>query len=205
MTAPEESWSGIRSAVRLIAAALLLSVLAMLVGSADWPAPRRTSSGWQVADVPAPLLTLLLVTAVLGLAVAVVLARPHRLGAAVTATWWAVAAAAGFALIWNDLYLTALGDGPIIPVFAWAFTFVPTLLVGLVARRGGRAVHLRATLGLAVLLLPLSALGWPLASDSRALISFFGGIYTVALFGVLPLVLAVVLTRAPRAQVTPVG
>ncbi|MCZ2820154.1 hypothetical protein O2V63_07430 [Modestobacter sp. VKM Ac-2977] len=205
MTAPEERWSGVRSAVRLIAAALSLSVLAMLVGSADWPAPRRTSSGWQVADVPVPLLTLLLVTAVVSLAVAVVLARAHRLGATVTATWWAVAAAATFALIWNDLYLTALGDGPIIPVFAWAFTFVPTLLVGLVARRGGRAVHLRATLGLAVLLLPLSALGWPLASDSRALIAFFGGIYTVALFGVLPLVLAVVLTRAPRAQVTPVG
>lgn len=66
-------------------------------------------------------------------------------------------------------------------------------------------MHLRAALGLAVLLLPLSALGWPLASDSRALISFFGGISTVTLFGVLPLAAAVFLTRAPRAQVTPVG
>ena len=45
-------------------AAVVLAVLAALVGARGWPRPDRTSSGWQVADVPTSLLVLLAVVAV---------------------------------------------------------------------------------------------------------------------------------------------
>lgn len=204
MASPDPGSSGPRPSLRLIGAGLGLTVLASLVGSFGWPAPRRTTSGWQVADVPPALLALVVGTAVVSAAVAVLLSRPGRLGLVVATTWWAVAGLAVAALVWNDVYLAALrGDGGVIPVFAWLFTFLPVLLVGLVARRSGPVVHRRATLGLAVLVLPLFALGWPLASDARALVSFVGGLSSAVLFGLLPLAAAVFLSRAPRPPATP--
>ncbi|WP_222196126.1 hypothetical protein [Modestobacter italicus] len=200
MTAPEPRSSGTGS-TGLAAVVVLLTVLAVVVGSREWPAPRRITSGWQVADVPQSLLVLLVVSALVCLAVAAVLARPHRLGAATASAWCGLAVVSAFALVWNDLYLAALGDeGPIIPVFAWAFTFLPTLLVGLVARRGGPVAHRRATLGLAVLVLPLFALGRPLADSDHDLGTVVDGLYTAALFGGVPFLIAWAVTRAPRTR-----
>lgn len=200
MTAPEPRSSGTSSAT-LGGVAALLTVLAVLAGSREWPAPRRTTSGWQVAAVPASLLALLAGTAVVCLAVAAVLARPHRLAAPTAAVWWGLAAVSALALVWNDLYLAALGDeGPVIPVFDWAFTSLPTLLVGLVARRQGPGAHRRATLGLAVVVLPLFALGRPLADSDHDLGTVAGGLYTAVLFGVVPFLIAWALTRAPRTR-----
>ena len=181
--------------------ALALTVLAALLGSLTWPVPRRISSGWQVADVPPSLLALVGATGLGCLAVAALLITPRSLGSrAGTATWWVLAAASVAAQVWNGLYLASLSQtGGTLPVFLWLFTFVPALVVGLVTRRSGAAVHLRATVGLAVVTLPMLGLGWPLAAQAdtvgRALA---GSLYTAAFLGVLPLVGAVALTRVRR-------
>lgn len=182
-------------------AAVALTALAALVGTVRWPAPTRTSSGWQVADVAPSLFAAVFGTGVVCLLVAAVLIRPRTLGSSlVAATWWVLAVAAVLAQAWNDLYFAALADtGGIIPVFIWVFTFVPTLAVGLVARRSGPAVHVRATLGVAVVTLPMLALGWALAAQSERLWhALAGGLYTAAVFGVLPFLAAAYLTRVRR-------
>jgi hypothetical protein len=202
MTDVERRSPGSHRLVAMLAATVLLTVGAALLGTLGWAVPTRTSSGWQVTDVPAGLLAVLLGTAGVSLVVAALLARPDRLGRAVAVTWWAMAAAAVFALVWNDLYLAALkgGGGAIIPVFDWLFTFVPALVVGLVARRLGPAAHQRATLGIAVLTLPMSALGWAVTSAADTGPALTGALYTAGIFGAVPLAMAVFLTRARRPE-----
>jgi hypothetical protein len=111
-----------------------------------------------------------------------------------------MAVASVLAQVWNDLYFAALADtGGIIPVFDWLFTFVPALVVGLVVRRHGPAAHLRATIGVSVVSLPMLGLGWALATQQDSILAALtGGLYTAAFFGVLPLVVAVAITR-PRS------
>jgi hypothetical protein len=181
--------------------AVALTALTSLVGSVRWPTPTRTTSGWHVADVAPSLFVAVAGTGVVCLVVAAVVMTPRTLGSTlVAATWWGVAVASVLAQVWNDLYLAALaGPGGIIPVFIGLFTFVPTLLVGLVARRHGAAVHLRATVGIGVVAVPMLALGWGLAAQSERLWhALAGGLYTAVLFGVLPLVAAAYLTRIRR-------
>ena len=181
--------------------AVALTVLAALLGSLTWPVPRRVPSGWQVADVPPSLLALVGATGLGCLAVAALLVTPRSLGSrAATLTWWVLAAASVAAQVWNGLYLASLSStGGIIPVFLWLFTFVPALVVGLVTRRAGAAAHLRATLGIAVVTLPMLGLGWALAAQSDTVArALTGSLHTAAFFGVLPLVAAVALTRARR-------
>ena len=140
-------------------------------------------------------------TGVVCLAVAAALVTPRTLGSRpATATWWTLAVASLLAQVWNDLYFAALAEtGGIIPVFDWLFTFVPALVVGLVVRRRGLATHLRATIGTAVVTLPMLALGWALAARADSLLqALAGGLYTAAFFGVLPLVVAIAITR-PRS------
>jgi hypothetical protein len=198
--------SGSRGPVALVRATVLLGLGAALLGTLGWAVPRRTTSGWQVADVPAELLAVLVGTAVVCAAVAAPLTRPARLGPAVAATWWVMAAAAVSALVWDDLYLASLrGEGGIIPVLDWAFTFVPALVVGLVARRRGPAAHLRATLGIAVLTLPLSAFGWAVTSDEGTAVALAGAVWSAGLLGAVPLAVAVLLTRPRRPSRTAVG
>ena len=144
-------------------------------------------------------------TAVVCLAVAAVLSRPASLGSpAATATWWVMAVASALALIWNDLYFAALASGKsgaVIPVFDWLFTFLPALVVGLVTSRHGRAAHLRATLGTAIVTVPLLGLGWSISGEGGTLPgALAGGLYSAAVFGVVPLLLAMVLTRGPVPQ-----
>jgi hypothetical protein len=201
MTDVEPRSSGSRRLAAMVAGTVLLTVGAALVGTLGWAVPTRTTSGWQVTDVPAELLAVLIATAVVCLAVAALLTRPGQLGPATAVTWWAMAATAAFALVWNDLYYASLGsDGGIIPVFEWLFTFAPALLVGLVARRRGQAAHLRATVGIAVLTLPLFALGWAVTSTAGTRVALTGALYTAVVFGVVPLVVAVFLTRARRPE-----
>jgi hypothetical protein len=140
-------------------------------------------------------------TGLVCLAVAAVLVTPRTLGSRLaTATWWVMAVTSVLAQVWNDLYFAALADtGCIIPIFDWLFTFVPALVVGLVARRHGPAVHLRATIGIGVVTLPMLALGWGLAAQAGTLShALAGGLYTSAFFGVLPLLVAVAITRPRR-------
>jgi hypothetical protein len=187
----------------LAGVAAVLTVLACLVGTLRWPAPRRTTSGWQVADVAPSLLTVVIATGLVCLVVAALLVPARSLGSpAVAATWWGVAVASVFSQVWNDLYLAALADtGGIIPVFLWLFTFAPALLVGLVARRHGRTVHLRATIATGVVTLPLLALGWALAAATESVWhAVTGGLYTAVVFGAVPLAAAVLLTRVPRPR-----
>jgi hypothetical protein len=181
--------------------AVVLSALACLLGALRWPVPTRTTSGWQVADVSPSLLAVVAGTGVVCLVVAAVLVRPLTLGSRlVAAAWGLLTVASVLAQVWNDLYLAALADtGGVIPVFTWVFTFLPALLVGLVARRHGWAVHLRATVGVAIVTLPMLALGWALAAQSERLWhALAGGLYTAAVFGVLPLLAAGYLTRVRR-------
>ena len=182
-----------------VAATVVLGVGAALVGTLGWAVPRRSTSGWQVTAVPAELLAVLLATAAVCAAVAAVLTRPARFGPAVAVTWWALTAAAGSALVWEALYLASLrDDGGVIPVLDWLPTFVPALLVGVVARRHGRAAHLRATTGIAVATLPLSALGWALSSGEGTGVALAGAIWSTGLLGAVPLAVAVLLTRVRR-------
>ncbi|TWH72590.1 hypothetical protein JD78_01106 [Modestobacter roseus] len=205
MTAPSTAPP---SPLSLGAAAVLLTAAAGVVGSLDWPAPRRTMSGWQVADVPTSLLALVVGTALVCLTVAATLTRPWALGSTTAAaTWVVLAAASTFAQGWNDVYFAALGsgEGPVIPVFDWLFTFVPVLLVGVAARPLGRRAHLRATLGMGTLVLPLLALGWALYDDGGILETLLGSLYAAAVFGVVPLLIALAITLPRNRRATPVG
>jgi hypothetical protein len=184
-------------------AAAVLTVAATGVGTlVEWPSPVRTTAGWQVADVPAATVGLVLCAAVLCLGVAGVLARPRSLpGRLVPVTWWLLALASAFALAWNALYSAALADqvgGAVIPVFHWLFTFVPALVVGLGTRSAGARTQLRATLGTAVVTLPLFALGWALLASPGGAVAFLGALYDTAVLGVVPLVVAVAATRPRR-------
>jgi hypothetical protein len=181
--------------------AVVLTALAALVGSVRWPTPTRTTSGWQVADVAPSLLVAVAGTGLACLVVAALVMTPRTLGSPlVAATWWATAVASVAAQVWNDLYFAAMADtGGIIPVSTWLFTFVPALVVGLVARRHGPAAHRRALAGIAVVTQRMLALGWALAAQSERLWhALASGLHTAVFFGVLPLVAAAHLTRVRR-------
>jgi hypothetical protein len=201
MTTVERPTAAWQEPARIAGTAVLLTALASLLGSLRWPVPTRTTSGWQVADVAPSLLAAVIATGLVCLVTAAVLVRPGTLGStAATATWWVLAVASVAAQVWNDLYFAALAtDGGIIPVFDWLFSFVPALVVGLVARRSGPSVHLRATLGTGIVTLPMLGLGWALAAQADSLgTAVAGGLYAVAMFGALPLLVAFAITRPPR-------
>ena len=183
----------------VVRASVVLTCATTVLGAlVAWPPPTRTTSGWQVADVPASTAGLVVGTAVLCLVVAAALVRPWSLpGRTVAVTWSLMALASAGALAWNALYsaaLSAVAFGAVIPVFHWLFTFVPALVVGLATRAAGPRGQLRATLGTAVVTLPLFALGWALLSPD-ALDAVLGTLWTTAVLGVVPLVVAVAATR----------
>lgn len=200
---PRSPW---RTPLLLVAATLVLTVLATLVGALDWEAPRRTLSGWQVADVPAGLAVAVVATGLVCLAVGAALTRPEQLGRPVAVVWWLLGVLAVAAHVWNDLYFAALGGdpsfGPIIPVFDGFFTFLPALVVALVAIPRGRAQQLRAGLGTAVIGVPLLALGWALYDSSSG---FAGAVGPTLFFGVAPVAVALALTVPLNSRVTPAG
>ncbi|WP_143018825.1 hypothetical protein [Geodermatophilus sp. DSM 45219] len=179
-----------------IASTCAVTVLGALVA---WPSPELTGSGWQVADVPPSTACLVAGAAVLCVVVAATLVRPGSLpGRAAAVTWWVLALASAFALTWNALYsaaLSAVAFGAVIPVLHWLFTFVPALVVGLATRGAGPRAQLRATLGTAVVTLPLLALGWALLLSSDVLGAVLGTLWSTAVLGVVPLVVAVAATR----------
>jgi hypothetical protein len=205
--APRSPW---RRPVQLVVATVALTVAAAVVGALGWRAPRRTSSGWQVADVPAGLAVAVVATAVVCLAVAAALTRPERLGRAVAVVWWLLAVVAVLAHVWNDLYFAALGGdpdfGPIIPVFDGFFTFLPALVVALVAIPAGREHQLRAGLGTAVLGVPLLALGWSLyGTPDDVATGALGVLWPTAFFGVAPVAVALALTVPLNPRSSPAG
>jgi hypothetical protein len=201
MTTVERPTAAWQPPALLAGTAVALTALACLVGSLSWPVPTRTTSGWQVADVAPSLFVMVVATGLVCLVTAAALVRPGTLGSAAAAgTWWVLAVASVAAQVWNDLYFAALAtDGGIIPVFDWLFAFVPALVVGLVTRWSGQAVHLRATLGTGVVTLPPLGLGWALASQADTTVqAVLGGLYAVAMFGALPLLVALAVTRPRR-------
>ncbi|WP_167761109.1 hypothetical protein [Geodermatophilus sp. DF01-2] len=184
------------------AAAVALTCAATAAGTlVAWPSPDRTTSGWQVADVPPSTAGLVVATVLICLAVAAVLVRPGSLpGRLAPAAWWAFVLASAFALAGRALYFAALAEdtlGAVIPVLDWLFTLVPALAVGLATRRAGRRTRLRAILGTAVVTLPPFALGWALLESTGGVATFLGALYSTAFLGVVPLVVAVAATR-PR-------
>lgn len=185
----------------VVRAGIVLTCATTVLGAlVPWPSPARTTSGWQVADVPASTAGLVAGAAVLCLVVAAVLVRPGSLpGRAAAVTWWVLALASAFALAWNALYsaaLSAVASGAVIPVFHWLFTFVPAVVVGLTTRAAGPRAQLRATLGTALVTVPLFALGWALLLSSDVLDAVHGALWSTAVFGVVPLVVAVAATRS---------
>ena len=190
------------------AVAIGLTVVVSAAGGLGWPTPARTSSGWQVADVPPGLLVLLLAVGLACPALAAVLARPWTWRAPrAAAVWWVLVLLSVFAGVWNDLYYAALSGepGPVIPVFDWLFTSVPALVAALLTRSRGRALQLRAALGTAVVSLPLLALGAALYSAPNGLAEALGaGLSSAAFFGVVPLVVVLALTAGTDPR-TPVG
>ena len=155
-----------------------------------------------IADVPPSTATLVVGSALVCLTVGAVQVRPGSLpGRAAPVVWWLLALASAPALVWNALYSAALSEetfGAIIPIFHWLFAFVPAFVVGLVSRSAGSPAQLRATLGTAVVTLPLFALGWALLTPSPDPVGFLGALYGTGVLGVLPLGLAVALTWTRR-------
>lgn len=188
---------------------MLLAVVASLVGARGWPGPARTSSGWQVADVPASLLVLLACAAALCVGVAATLTRPWQLPLPVAVVWVLFALIAVFAHGWNDLYLAAMADpggGALIPVFDGFFTFIPALLVALAAIPAGRRAQLRAGVGTAVVGVPLQALGWSLyAAPEGYLPASLGSLWPAFFFGVLPVAVALALTVPLNSRTATAG
>jgi hypothetical protein len=195
---------GARSPGVLVATTTALTLLACAAAARGWPLPVSTPSGWRVSAVPPSLFTLVAGTAVLCLAVATGLVRPAGLGSrAVAGTWCLVAAAAAAALGWRDVLLAAVdatGDS-VVPELDGGLVFAAALLAGLLTLRRGRDVQLTAVLGTAVVTLPLVGLGWSLTDGTTGLVTALsGGVYAVGVFGVLPVLLAVALSRVATSR-----
>jgi hypothetical protein len=167
------------------------------VGQRDWAVPERVLSGWQVAAVP-PSLTALLLVATAGCVVvgAGTTLRDGDLRPRDPAflVWLVLVLAAAAALVWNALVLAADAEfvvGALIPVFHWAFTFVPALLAGVAARERRPQTALAVALGTGVVTVPLLGLGFSLFASRESFADGLGGsLWTTAILGGVPLVLA---------------
>lgn len=184
------------------AAAVVLTCAAAALGAVpDWPRPARVLSGWQVADVPPSTLAVVLAAAAVCVVVAAALVRPGSTlpGRALPLVWWGTVLAAAAAQVWTGLFLAALGTdgGPVIPVFDWLYTVVPAFVVGLATRRGGAGARaaLAATLGTAVVTLPLHALGWGLLLSEDGGDGALFALRVTALLGLVPFLLVLSTTR----------
>jgi hypothetical protein len=185
------------------AATVVLALGAAAIGLRDRPVPERVPGGWQVAAVPGGLWLLLAVVVAVLLTTAIAVTRwttgfpatdPRFLG------WLLVVLAAAAAQTWNALFMAALADplgGAVIPVFDWAFTLVPGVLVALLARSGGARAAVGAVLGSGVVTVPLHALGWALYFAAEPTAGALGNVvYSTAILGVVPLLVAVALARS---------
>jgi hypothetical protein len=190
-------------------AVLALSLAAAAVGALGWPSPTRTSTGWQVAEVPTSLLVLLLGAGLVCLAVAAVLSRPWQLPWPSAVVWWLFGVVAIAAHTWNDLYYAALADplgGAVIPVLDWLFTFVPALAVGLAAVPAGRPGQLRVGLGTAVVGVPLLTLGWSLFGAPQGFLpAALSSLWPGALLGAVPVVVALAICLRLTHRPAPTG
>ena len=186
-----------------LAATAVLTVAAILLGQRDWAVPERVLRDWQVAAVPSSLTALLLgLTATCLLVGAAVTLRDAALRPRDPAflVWLAVSLLAAAALIWNALVLAADSEfetGAIIPVFHWAFTFVPALLTGFAARGLGAGRAVAAALATGVVTLPLFGLGWSLFSSRDSLGAGIGNsLWNTVILGAVPLVIAAAIARS---------
>ncbi|MGY2130238.1 hypothetical protein [Blastococcus sp. SYSU DS0617] len=204
-TPPPPTSPGVRSHLPwpTLAATVVLTVVAVLVGQRDWAVPERVLRDWQVADVPPSLTALVLgVTAVCLLVGAWTTLRDAALRPRDLAflTWLVVSLLAAAALIWNALVMAADSEfetGAIIPVFHWMFTFVPALLTGLAARNRGAVRTVAAALGTGVVTVPLFGLGWSLLSSREPMPAGIGNsLWITAILGVGPLVIAAAISRS---------
>ena len=180
-----------------VAATGVLTVGAILLGQRNWAVPERVLRDWQVAAVPSSMTALVLgVTATCLLVGAAVTLRDAALRPRDPAflVWLLVCLIAAAALVWNALVMAADSEfetGAIIPVFHWAFTFFPALLVGFAARGLDPTRAVAAALGTGVVTLPVFGLGWSLLSSREALNPGIGGsLWITAVLGVAPLVIA---------------
>ena len=192
-----------------LAATAVLTVGAILVGQRDWAVPERVLRDWQVADVPSSLTALVLgVTATCLLVGAAVTLRDAALRPRdpVFLVWLAVSLLTAAALIWNALVLAADAEfetGALIPIFHWAFTFVPALLTGFAARGLGAGRAVAAALATGVVTLPLFGLGWSLFTSRDSLGAGIGSsLWNTALLGAVPLVIAAAIARSSALSTT---
>ena len=192
-----------------LVATAVLTVGAILAGQRDWAVPERVLRDWQVAAVPSSLTALVLgLTATCLLVGAAVTLRDAALRPRdpVFPVWLAVSLLAAAALVWNALVLAADAEfetGALIPVFHWAFTFVPALLTGFAARGLGAGRAVAAALGTGVVTLPLFGLGWSLLGSREGVWTGIGNsLWTTAILGVVPLVIAAAIARSSATTAT---
>ncbi len=180
----------------------MLTLGATVVGQLDWAVPERVLGGWQVAGVPASLTALVLITA--GICGAVGAATTlHDAGLRFSdpafVVWLVIVLLGAAALVWNALVLAAdaaVVVGALIPVFHWAFTFVPALGAGLAARTRKPATALAAALGTGVVTVPMFALGFSLFASREPFVPGVGATLRItAVLGVLPLALAALIAK----------
>ena len=188
--------------LRTIAATAVLTLGAAAVGHRDWAVPERVFAGWQVAAVPASLTALVVVCTVVCVAVGAATTVHDaglRLRDPAFGAWLVVVLLAGAALVWNALVLAgdaAVVVGALIPIFHWAFTFVPALGAGLAARRCRPAATLAVALGTGVVTVPLFALGFALFASREAFLPGVAGtLWITLILGVLPLALAALIAK----------
>ena len=181
-----------------------LAVVLVLLGRQPWQLPVRDGDG--LADVPQSLLTFLLLGAAVCVWTAGRLVRPASTlpsrGAA--HLWWGLLASAAAVSLAADLSLASfagagIGQPPGDLVVRGLVPVVPAVLAGLLAADAGRTARIRAALGTGVITVPLTALGWALASSAPWSAAGPGDVLAMAgLAGGAPLALAVAFVAADR-------
>lgn len=179
---------------RSISAAIVLGVVATVLGLLRWPRPVWSpSSAWMVTDVPAQLWAVILGVTVVCLGAAIAVSRRAvglHLRDVSGWAWLAVVLLAAAALVWNAVYAAALSTidfGAPIPIFHWLFTFAPAVLAGLLFRRRDRRVRWAAALGSGVVTVPLFALSWALLWPGLSAAGLVGTLVPTVVLGVAPL------------------
>lgn len=154
----------------LLTALGVLTVLATALGLLPWPKnERRLPSDLQrILDQPLSVWLLAAGTAVVTIVTAELLFRRAASPAAppvvrvLLSVLFVVSAAAGLANAFFFARSAGPSLGPIIPVLHWAFTFVPSLLAGLLLAFSTGRLGLQAALAAAEVAVPIQALSWAL-------------------------------------------
>ncbi|GAA2015869.1 hypothetical protein JL107_09470 [Nakamurella flavida] len=195
----------------LIVALGALTIAAVFVGSLPWPQRvwvpgTRSSMVGRLLDEPLPVWLLLIATAAVTIATALVLFRrlpepaPPRWFPWVLAVLLVVTAAVGSL---NALFFAGPAGpsvGPIIPIFHWMFTFVPSLVIGSLGAVATGRHGLPAALAAAVVAVPMQALSWSLlVRFNKSSPAVLNALWPTAILVVIPFLISLAIVMSVQA------